>query len=718
MATSVSAATFDEVGGLVVMEAEHASSRTTAVAHSWVSVSDAAASGGSAIQTSPDDGTFTDDTTGPVANFKVSFSTLGTYYLWVRMTGPSTSSDSVHAGFKSSLLTTGGYGLTSSGNSSYIWTNTVGGTRITLSPPSAGVHSVNIWMREDGAIVDKIILTTDAGYVPSGNGPAESVIINKPTITSAGTAGAGDGTIFTYNTVATNSPTNYSATGLPSWLVIDPLTGVLEGRPPRGTPVGNATLNVTVVAGNADGTGSKALTVTIADEPAAYTDLALFKTAVKNATPGQIIILANGTYANPSSIKLETSGGTDAQPVVIRAQEPGQVTFTGLAIMQIGTTTLKANYVTVDGFVFTNGRPASSGGAIHLIGDDLRVTECAVIDFSVGTNVDSSTNWFRLQGVRQRLDHCYFKGKRGKGALVSFTRVNGVADHHRVDHNAFIDFQTGGSTATNGFETLLVGSSSDSLSDSFSTIEWNYFNNCGADAEIISNKSGYNTYRYNTFVNCSGQLSLRIGPGCIVESNFLYQSGVAGQGGIRMSDRDHTVRYNYVAGVRQSPIPPNPDTFISGLGIFKSDNAPLGSASYWPVQDVLIERNSIINCDVSFLHGAGKVSSPNAPVSIDFVDNVARTGLAGGTNYPIVRIDLAITSPTYTGEVYYGGTAGNTGFPTLPSGVSDSNPALTTTVVGPYTLYLAAAGTIGTDLQHLFPLLEDDVGPNDYDPVP
>jgi hypothetical protein len=39
---------------------------------------------------------------------------------------------------------------------------------------SAGAHTINVWMREDGFRLDRIVLTTDSKYKPSGNGPAES----------------------------------------------------------------------------------------------------------------------------------------------------------------------------------------------------------------------------------------------------------------------------------------------------------------------------------------------------------------------------------------------------------------------------------------------------------------------------------------------------------------------------------------------------------------
>jgi hypothetical protein len=39
--------------------------------------------------------------------------------------------------------------------------------------PHAGLHKINLWMREDGAMIDKIVITT-SGQLPEDNGPAES----------------------------------------------------------------------------------------------------------------------------------------------------------------------------------------------------------------------------------------------------------------------------------------------------------------------------------------------------------------------------------------------------------------------------------------------------------------------------------------------------------------------------------------------------------------
>jgi hypothetical protein len=63
----------------------------------------------------------------------------------------------------------------SSGTTSWTWigTNRSGG-RATINVGSTGAHTVNVWMREDGVSIDKIVLTKSSSYVPSGAGPAQS----------------------------------------------------------------------------------------------------------------------------------------------------------------------------------------------------------------------------------------------------------------------------------------------------------------------------------------------------------------------------------------------------------------------------------------------------------------------------------------------------------------------------------------------------------------
>ena len=62
----------------------------------------------------------------------------------------------------------------------------------------------------------------------------------------------------TWYTVTSNSGTDYSATGLPSGLSINPTTGEISGNP---TEIGDH--NITVTASNLAGSDSKVVTITV-----------------------------------------------------------------------------------------------------------------------------------------------------------------------------------------------------------------------------------------------------------------------------------------------------------------------------------------------------------------------------------------------------------------------------------------------------------------------
>lgn len=86
-----------------------------------------------------------------------------------------------------------------------------------------------------------------------------AVVINPPVITSPLTASGNTGVAFSYQITATNSPTSYNATGLPSGLSVNTTTGLISG-----TPTVVATTSVTISATNAGGTGSATLVLTVA----------------------------------------------------------------------------------------------------------------------------------------------------------------------------------------------------------------------------------------------------------------------------------------------------------------------------------------------------------------------------------------------------------------------------------------------------------------------
>jgi len=112
--------------------------------------------------------------TSPRLDFKAYFDVPGTYYLWVRGTGSDTGADSIHGGLDgaalSSSINIGNFSLTAPS-----WSNTnISGAVVKITIATAGEHTVNFWMREDGFRFDKFILTQDGAFVPTSVGPVES----------------------------------------------------------------------------------------------------------------------------------------------------------------------------------------------------------------------------------------------------------------------------------------------------------------------------------------------------------------------------------------------------------------------------------------------------------------------------------------------------------------------------------------------------------------
>jgi hypothetical protein len=78
-----------------------------------------------------------------------------------------------------------------------------------------------------------------------------------PSVTSPSTASSRPDLPFHYKIVASNSPTSYNASGLPSGLSVNTITGVISG-----SPTAAGVTNSTIYATNIDGTGNSALQIT------------------------------------------------------------------------------------------------------------------------------------------------------------------------------------------------------------------------------------------------------------------------------------------------------------------------------------------------------------------------------------------------------------------------------------------------------------------------
>lgn len=320
-----------------------------------------------------------------------------------------------------------------------------------------------------------------------------------------------------------------------------------------------------------------------------------YETAVKNVQPGDNIILADGTWQNFEI--LLNAKGTAEQPITLRGQTPGKVFLTGQSNLR-----LAGAYLVVSGLVFKDGfTPTGEVLAFRGNGEEVanhsRITQVVIDNFSNPEKFEQDS-WVMLFGQHNRFDHNHLVGKRNAGVTmaVRLTSKTSQQNYHRIDHNYFGPRPILGS---NGGETLRIGTSHHSLTDSFTVIEHNYFDRCNGEVEIISNKSGKNTIRNNTFFESRGTLTLRHGNGNVVQNNVFFGNGVDHTGGIRVINRDQVIRNNYLEGLTG---------YRFGSGLTVMNGVPNSTINrYHQVNNALIENNTLIDvAHIQFAAGSDK----------------------------------------------------------------------------------------------------------------
>ncbi|MBZ9611663.1 polysaccharide lyase 6 family protein [Rheinheimera maricola] len=335
-----------------------------------------------------------------------------------------------------------------------------------------------------------------------------------------------------------------------------------------------------------------------------------YKAIASKLVAGDKIILKNAVWTD-FEIVLEGQGRADA-PITLTAETKGQVILSGLSNLR-----LAGQYLHVSGLVFKNGyTPSSAVIEFRKNSKELafhsRVTE-VVIDNYNNPDKEESDYWVALYGQHNRLDHSHFVGKRNRGVTIA-VRLNSESsqqNHHQLDHNYFGYRPTFGS---NGGETLRIGTSHYSLTDSYTLVENNYFEHTNGEVEIISIKSGKNTLRGNVFFEARGTLTLRHGNGNIVEQNIFFGNGVDHTGGIRVINKDQVVRNNYLQGLKG---------YRFGSGFTVLNGVPNSSINrYHQVENALIVNNSFIDVDHIHLAAGSDAERTAVPINSVMKDNL------------------------------------------------------------------------------------------------
>ncbi len=349
--------------------------------------------------------------------------------------------------------------------------------------------------------------------------------------------------------------------------------------------------------------------------------------------PGDTVIMTNGIWMD-AEIIFDADGAPN-NPIVLKAETPGEVIISGNVRLRIG-----GDYLVVTGLKFENCI-ATEGNLISFrrtstdFATYSRLTESVIINCNPPSN-DTNYKWVGIYGNNNEVDHCYIANKTHIGAaLVVWT--NETEGNHHVHHNFFGPSPEGDG---NGYETIRVGTSTYAEHAGYNLIEHNYFYQTDGEIEIISGKSSYSTYRYNVFKNCKGGLTLRHGTNCLVEGNIFFGESKSGSYGIRIIDRDHLIINNYLAdlnyggsGVRHP------------ISIMNADLTPEPTGYQHAIKDT-IAYNTIVDCERAILIGAeGRPVSPDSCVLINNVVTI--------NNAPPVVHNNPPTNIYYAGNFFH-----------------------------------------------------------------
>jgi hypothetical protein len=164
--------------GLLVIEAENYTANTPMSGQSWTAVTEPAGCVGGAMRTQEQGKKASAEQVkqSPRLEYRVNFVKTGRHYFWWRGYGADSGSNSIHAGID--RLETPSLKDLDMNPGAWIWVARQGmqaeGGPAFFEIDKPGPRTLLIYMREDGAHVDRLVITPDPKWTPKGTGPPES----------------------------------------------------------------------------------------------------------------------------------------------------------------------------------------------------------------------------------------------------------------------------------------------------------------------------------------------------------------------------------------------------------------------------------------------------------------------------------------------------------------------------------------------------------------
>jgi poly(beta-D-mannuronate) lyase len=340
------------------------------------------------------------------------------------------------------------------------------------------------------------------------------------------------------------------------------------------------------------------------------------RSAIDNANAGDMIVVKNGVYRTSEEIVINKVG-TAAKPITITTESLGGAEITGKGGFNLVS---PAAYIIIRGFKFTHeASKARSGAGTQFCEWTNNVFE------TPGTG-----EYLLIAGSDHQIDYNTFQNKDSLGRFLAI-RGSGsqIAERLWIHHNYFKKQKNQGNR--NGAEALQFGLSGFSLSSSNSIVEYNLFEDCDGENELISIKASRVTIRYNTIRNCPAQFTLRHGNFCQVYGNYFINTP-----GLRIFGDDHRVYSNHF---ENCSIGIN----IGNGGAEVADGAPL--TSHDRPDRVVIAFNTLVNNKTNIIQTARANGLGSTFISI------ANNIIVGGG--PAVSITGPYANPSAEGNIIY-----------------------------------------------------------------
>jgi hypothetical protein len=338
--------------------------------------------------------------------------------------------------------------------------------------------------------------------------------------------------------------------------------------------------------------------------------------ALAKAAAGETIFLEDGVYRKEGAFLLAHRHGSDHAMIRIMARNRGKAVLAGESNIHI----LQCSYVQVWGLTFRTERRTAVvlDGARHC-----RLTRNTFepvptgADYNLAAIVGSGSGW-------NRIERNVFGPKSDPGPLVVFDGDGrAVSRYDVIERNWFRDI---GPRIANGLEAIRLGLSGISLTSGYATIQYNLFENCDGEPEIVSVKSCRNTIRYNTFLHSAGQVTARHGHRNRFYGNCFIGDGKKDeQGGFRIYGNDHRLFDNYMEKLTTDPLLIDGGTYDGGEDGFPPNPTAEELRKHWRVYRATVVGNTIVDCAMGITFAKRK---PLEPVQCEVAGNVVANGPA------------------------------------------------------------------------------------------